>query len=207
MSPHREQELKLTIPHREHFLHLRDDPVWGRRGHPVVQSNHYFDSAAGGLRRCRILLRLREERQEGGEARHSLTLKVGAEVRPGYFESLETERSVAASWFHGALGDPGRILAAHPDALEAARRQLEGEPLLHVGTLVNERVERLVAGHRLEVDRLHLPDGREAYELEVETDDAAGAEAWLRESAGRHGIVLAPSRRTKMELLMDALRQ
>ena len=202
-----ERELKLSIPERRHYLHLRDDRVWGERDPPVVQVNHYFDSAAGRLRRARILLRLREERPEGGEVARSLTLKLGREVQPGHYEAHEAELPVTAEDMRLGLADPGRLLAGHPGLLEPAARALAGEALRHVGSLENHRVVRRVAGLRLEVDRLVLPHQREAHELEVETEDLATAEAWLRAQAARHGIRLEPARRTKMELFMDALRR
>jgi uncharacterized protein YjbK len=197
----REVELKLRIPRREDFLSLRDDPRWGTRREPERQVNHYFDTPDGRLVRSRVLLRVREE---GG--RCVLTLKCGSEVRPGLFDSLEIEEEIESAALEAALRRPATLLDLPLNAIDELKRH-HGRPsliaLIAAGRLENERVKRETGDVVLDVDRIIFPDGSEAYELEIETDDPPHAEAWILATLAPCGIILEPQRLTKLEQLLQ----
>lgn len=196
MTSSRERELKFEIVRREDYLELRDGAAWGTRAEPQMQINHYFDTRDDALLRSRTLLRIRE-----AGSRRVLTLKCGVEVRPGFFDSLELESAVSEEELSQALQRPEAMLDWNHGAIGELKKRL-GRPALRVsGRLVNERVRRRVALEQLEVDRLTFPDGSEAYELEIETDDVERTEAWLRQAILPRGILLEPQRLTKMERL------
>ncbi len=194
MTGPRERELKLEIQRREDYLELRDGAAWGTRAAPERQINHYFDTPDDALLKSRTLLRIREE-----SSKCLLTLKCGAEVRPGFFDSLELESEVSPAALAEALDRPEAMLDWPHEALLELKRRF-GRPRLRVsGRLENERVRREVAGERLDVDCLRFPDGSEAYELEIETQDLDRTQTWLTAALRSKGIHLEPQRQTKME--------
>lgn len=197
MSQGRELELKFRLPRRADFLKLRDGPEWGERLVPRRQVNHYFDTADGRFARSRILLRIR--REPGGDV---MTLKCGEEKSPGVFDSLELEQDLDATTLQAALERPDVLWELQVPPVEELRRRVGAPPLVSVGFLENERVERRVGGRRLEVDRMTFADGRELHELELETEDAGEEAAWVRREIAGRGILLVPERRTKLELFL-----
>lgn len=132
-------------------------------------------------------------------------MKLGAELRPGCFDSVELEQEVSAETLASVLERPPALLDLPGAAMDEVRRLFGRPPLVRVGVLENERVRRGGPGRPFEIDRIAFPDGSEAYELEVETEDLPGAEAWVRERVLGAGISLSPQRWTKMERLLKLL--
>lgn len=197
MTAHRECELKFRILSVADFLELRDGPRWGARRSPQEQVNHYLDTRDLLLARRRILLRIREE----GSWR--LTLKVGREVSPGNFDSLEIEHELSERDASRCLERPESLLDLELQAIRELRGRVGCPPLVRIGTLRNERVRRDVDGWVLEVDRMRLPDSSELHELEMETEAVEAARAWVRREIEGRGIRLEPLRKTKLERLLD----
>jgi len=197
MSRKREQELKYRLPRRADFLELRDGARWGPRSEPELQVNHYFDTAESRLLRSRILLRIREVK-----GTFVLTIKFGREVRPGYFDSLELEAEIERGLALAAASEPDALLRSPLEPIAELLRRTGPLQLISVGRLTNERVRREAAGHVLEVDRMQFPDGSESHELEIETEDAAGAAEWIQGEAARAGLLLEPMSLTKLEQLL-----
>ncbi|HVR74116.1 MAG TPA: CYTH domain-containing protein [Planctomycetota bacterium] len=208
MSEGRERELKFRIPGREDWLSLREDPGRGEKGTVRRQVNHYFDAPDGRLIRARAMLRLRRETDTDAATerpRAILTFKQGAEERPGLFDSREVEEEIGDAAAADLLERPESMLGLETRPVAELVRRFGRLPLVLLGSLENERVERRSGAFVLEVDRLVFPDGTEAYELEIEVESieaerlAHAAVARLREE----GLVLEPERLTKLERLLD----
>ncbi|MFH1529761.1 MAG: CYTH domain-containing protein [Pseudomonadota bacterium] len=86
----------------------------------------------------------------------------------------------------------------------AARAGLQG-PFRYVGIILTRRHLYRVGDLPLEVDRVTFPNGADEWELEVETPDAAARRGDVEELAGRAGISLRPSVKTKLGRLLDRL--
>lgn len=183
-ADHLEREFKLELAGEAERARLRAAlpaaPVAG-----VLQTNHFLDTPAGGLRAARLALRLRAE---GG--RWYLTLKGprlgnAGELTTRAEEELELDAAHADAILAGRV-DP--LAALPPSALRAlAEAARQDGTLVLVGSFVNERerfgplaLGALPAGLVLELDRTHFPDGI-AHELEVEVPDGIEPEALERE--------------------------
>jgi CYTH domain-containing protein len=188
MPPHVEREFKLHIP-SEAALQSLLAQLGVQPPAPVLQTNHFFDTAARDLGAARLGLRLREERE-----RFTLTLK-GALLdatstlasRPE--EELELPPAVARSILAGRRS-PLAALAASPLAgtalVEQAKHLVGPRLLVHLGAFENERLRvgplALPAGEPgpplvLEFDRTRFPGGVVDRELEVELPAGARPEA------------------------------
>jgi uncharacterized protein YjbK len=172
----------------------------------LTQTNHFFDTSDGRLRRKRHSVRLRDE-----DGRFFLTAKapsrgVGGSVSARTEAEAEVEVETAQQILAGTL-DPAATLRQRVtdpafaelwEGLDAAR---EGRPLQHVGQFQNRR--RVVAvvvppelALRVEVDQTRFPNGRVDEEAEIEIPDAGLAQAvetWLEQQAARAGIETKPS--------------
>jgi uncharacterized protein YjbK len=197
MTAQRECELKFQIPSAADFVELRDGSRWGTPGTPKQQVNHYFDTRELLLAKQRILLRIREE------GAWWLTLKVGKEVSPGNFDSLEVEHELPETDAARAFARPETLLDMELEAITELRKRVGRPPLVEIGALRNERVRREVDGWVLEIDRMCFPDSSELYELEMETEAVEAARAWVRREIEARGIRLEPLRQTKLERLLD----
>jgi uncharacterized protein YjbK len=188
-----EREFKLGIPDEE-ALRALVDRAGGRVDPPAEQENHFFDSAASGLRARKIGLRIRLE----GD-RFWLTLKgpVSATrdsalaVRAELEVALNEARARAA--LEGALPivalldllEPAAIHPGQEALLEAARAVAHEAPLLPIGSFRNVRTRVhtvLQAGGEavpavLEFDRTEFGSDDVRREVEVEVDADAPLEA------------------------------
>lgn len=146
------------------------------------------------------VLRLRTVEGAGNE----LTLKMGREVSPGIFDSLEHScRDVAT--------DPSNWEDLEP--LKLFRKEISSRPLICQG---ESRTQRLVfgapveAGTAWELDVCTLPGGQRFAELEIELTPAQSerlehsrslVESWFHEQ----GVRFEVSRKTKYRRFLEAL--
>ena len=201
MSPPRERELKLSFESRVDFERALASRELGET-HGVVQlTNWYFDTPDGQLRGQRVMLRLRDA------GVFVLGMKVGREVHPGYFDSIEIEDEIAASVGREVLASPEAIYSVDSPVSGALRQRCGVVPLEVIGCLRTERTKKVHGEVRLEFDRIVFPDGTEAFELEVETSNVAVVEHWVRNALAELQIQVEPQRRTKMERLIDWLER
>ncbi len=208
---HIEREFKLRIP---------DEAAWaallgclaGPVAPPVLQINHFFDTATGALRRARLALRLRSETPRGGTGVFALTLKGPLLAsHPALAVRPEEELALAESEARGILSgarSPLEVLRASGLGDRALVRQgleLVGQdPLLHLGAFENERtrVGPVPVAHGssalplvFELDCTRFPDGRIERELELELPPEAEPGVVERALAGlfsRIGVPLEP---------------
>lgn len=187
VSGHVEREFKLRIPDEQAWCALLAR-LGGAAREPVLQVNHFFDTAGGALRRARIALRLREE---SGAA--TLTLKGPArgahaheELAGGgvLAERPEEELTLTAEAAHAVLAGercPLEHLGASALGASAlvlrARAAAAGAPARRLGAFENERLRvgplafppgAPGPGLVFELDRTHFPGGIVERELELE---------------------------------------
>ena len=208
MSSGVEVEFKLVLPDEEALERVRRILVAaGAATHaPLVQVNHFFDTAGRDLRDREVALRLR---RAGG--RHELALKgparssaeIGMHERPE--EELEIDARAAAAILAGELS-PLELLAERLGSSALLRQTQEPvgpRRLRHLGSFENERARlgplRLGPGGPalvFELDRTRFPGGRIEHELEVEirAADAPLVEPLLRELLRAAGVEWRPAR-------------
>jgi inorganic triphosphatase YgiF len=182
----RERELKLGVPDRE-ALEALIEAAGGQRALPVLQINHFFDTADGALASHSIGLRIRLE----GDL-HILTVKGPTEHATDGFLSdrVELELSVAGDRALAAIDEKLPVTALlenlgerTDDELRLAdsvRRICAETPARHIGAFRNERtrVASELAGAPvvLEFDRTHFSDAEEHFEVELELSSGQAAE-------------------------------
>lgn len=199
MKEPREKELKLDLVRREDYLKLISATILGVPDSTERQVNHYFDSSDFFLAERGAMIRLRLARVL------TLTFKHGRETRDGsgYFDCVELETEVPRELLEEALQRP-TVLAEHASPPAAAlRRRFGALPLVYHGSVRNERLEYCSLSYPLVVDRVTFPDGGEAYELEIETEDQEGARRWIEGELRSRRIAFKPQHLTKLELLLE----
>ena len=196
MSEPREQELKLSFASEGDFERALNAVELGERKSADRLTNWYFDTVDGELRQQRIMLRLRSASQ------FILGIKVGREVSPGYFDSLEIEETIPADVAREILTQPSRIRTVDGEVAHELERRCPDAVLVTVGELITERTRKMHNDVLIEFDRIVFPDTTEAYELEIETTQVAVVERWIRRGLRELGIQVGPQRRTKMERLV-----
>lgn len=168
----------------------------------LVFTNRYF-LADEPIARQDWVLRLRR----GDGLSNELTLKIGKEMSPGVFRSLE---------YSACVEDDDPLAWEVTEPMEVLRREISTAPLLVHGEVINER--RVVPAPLeplgvWEVDKTEFPDGTVCYELEAEWPDGRiptpeelgnyrqSLEAWLVSC----DIRVEPSRVTKYRRFLDSL--
>ena len=196
-----ESEIKYTLPAREDFDRLAGTD--GFTGHVRVDllTNHYFDTQELLVSRSMSMLRLRCSTELA-----LLTLKVGSEIETGYFRSLEVEAPLDLTLAQRILRDPKTLDALDLEPLREFRVRFGRLSLLCVGSMENERALYRAGSFLVEVDRMVFPDGTEAYEVEIETEEPDRARAWLEGELRRLGVRAQPSRITKFGRLVEWMR-
>jgi hypothetical protein len=196
----RETELKYELSEAAYHALLAARPVGGA---PAAFSNAYFTTEGEQPRRDWVL-RLR---QRPGETGGELTLKVGRQLSPGSFSSMEYSARVSSD-------QPADWEETEP--LRVFREEISRQPLLCRGRSDNER--RLVRAPLgpvplWEVDRTSLPNGKLFHELEIEfpPDRAptpellSGFRAQLEEWMFQQELPAVPSRKTKYRRFLEAI--
>ena len=197
-----ERELKLGLHDPEGIdalLRVLPNPIA-----VLEQTNHFFSDLAGDLARARTMLRVRENNRLDTDATIEviLTVKRRTAAKDGYFVAEETECALnLEDWREVRDADrPLGTLNAGP--LEALKLT---SPLRCHGVMRNTRHVILCEGFTLEVDRTELPGGRIDAEVEVETDDAAGARALVEDKAKEAGVTLFPQTTGKYARFLASL--
>lgn len=203
-APRRESEIKIALDGREAFLRVLHAPEFGSVLGVSTLENHYFDTADRTLRGRRVMLRLRRS------SSWVACLKIGAETRPGYFQSLEFETEVAPENALRILEDPTAMLDCAGLVSNELRHRFGRLDLGHVGCLTTERTRRggegapeSIDGIEVEMDRLIFPDNKEAYELEVETSQATEVEGWVYSVLRQLHVEARSQRKTKLEQFLE----
>lgn len=202
-----ERELKLALTAEEAD---RLEAAYGPPQRILHQQNTYLDARDGRLRRERIGLRLRRER-EGEAERYLLTLKGPTQWSAGLAVRREDEVALtiaaAAVIFRDGL-DPHAAPLAALRALAADLSLGHMEPL---GTMNNERTILPLPGQPgilLELDRSHYPDGSTACEVEVERPPGAADPApAVRAALSTGGIAWRPQTQGKFSRFLETLGQ
>jgi uncharacterized protein YjbK len=218
-GPGVEVELKLALSSRDELLAFRN-LVGGKAAPPVVQENHFFDSADRVLDRAKHACRLRRE----GEKLIVTVKGPGKRSQAGLLiERAEEEIEVSAAQAALMLKGQESPLAAfavrtgrRPAVLADMDRLLEGRSLTILGCFSNlrTRIEALVAIHGqpralvFELDQTTFPGGKVDYEIEVEVPrgvDAGALRQVIEDLCRRAGITprRAPG---KLERFMKALK-
>jgi uncharacterized protein YjbK len=192
MPVRQEVEIKLGLKGLAEYEKLCRE--LGTPGDAWEQVNHYFRSEDGLIPGEEGVIRIRLEK---GKA--VLTVKLGV-LREGLARAEEYEED----W----TGPPDRIPestdalweAGHP-GLEALERRVGGRfPLVWLGKMVNRRrLYRSAGGLCMEVDASRYPDGREDYEVEVESEDPDRDRPVLESLLGSLGIAFVPQTATKYQ--------
>ena len=186
----REIELKIVIPDAAAVERLVQalEARGARRCAPVLQTNHFFDTAEHDLRRARLALRLREA---GGAWR--LTLKGATTSRSDALTErpeveVEVDAADARALLAGSRSAPALFLELSADVDARVREELRarsaGVAVGHLGSFSNERtrvgplvLEEVPEPLWFELDRSEFPGERVDREAEVELSDAGHAEA------------------------------
>jgi uncharacterized protein YjbK len=182
----RERELKLGVPDRSAFEALID-AAGGRKDPPVLQVNHFFDTAARALREREIGFRVREEGELflltlKGPTRESEAALLADRVELESVLAPEDARAVLAGT-RSALELLEVLEADGPEGsaiLETLREVGARAPLTEIGSFQNERtrVRTELAGVDvvLEFDRTHFPADELRYEVELELEPGRSAD-------------------------------
>jgi uncharacterized protein YjbK len=192
MPVRQEVEIKLGLKSRAHYERLCRE--LGTPEEAWEQVNHYFRSEDGRIPGEEGVIRIRLEK---GKA--VFTVKLGA-LRKGLARAEEYEEdwsgppdripeSAGAIWETGHAG------------LAALERRVGGRlPLVWLGKMVNlRRLYRSADGLWMEVDASRYPDGREDYEVEVESGDPDRDRPVLESLLRSLGIAFVPQTATKYQ--------
>lgn len=198
MSGAWEQELKFRLRGESDWARLQE--VLGPPAQRLEQVNTYLDTPDRAVAGGRGMVRLRSENGE-----RVLTFKRGVRVEGGYFEAREVEVPLGeAEWERARAGDLEALEALEP--LRALRDSGVRGPLAPSGEVRNLRQRfPLPSGEVLELDRTLFPNGREDFEIEVETRRPEEIRREVQALAERAGIELEVQRRTKYERFLEAL--
>lgn len=159
-------------------------------------SNKYY-TLSGERQRKDWVLRLRQD-----DARSILTLKIGREVSPGVFDSMEYTAEVT--------GDPESWEDSEP--MQVFRREISEEPVHFQGEMQNVREcyrAPVAVGEVWELDSATLPGGGRFFELEIEVRAEievlpslrTAVEQWLQSC----GVPPVVGKRTKYARFLDAV--
>ena len=132
----RELELKIRLGSLRDFRKLLEESTLGETVRVSRLTNDYFDTADKVLRRQRVMLRLRRS------TRAVVCLKVGAEARPGYFESLEFETEVGDSAAERILEAPSELFRLAGDVSRELHARFGALDLQSLGQMTPERTTR-----------------------------------------------------------------
>jgi uncharacterized protein YjbK len=169
----------------------------------VDQANHYYGDAAGLLGRDRIMVRIREERTDTGEARFLATVKRRTARSGGVFASEEREALIEPGVWRGVVEGHLAVEDLEAPPLVWLRTAFPGlGPLLLVGTAANTRHRVRWGAWVLEVDRTRFPDGFIDAEVEVETAEPEAALQAVGQLLDAHGIRWMPQTAGKYRRFM-----
>jgi uncharacterized protein YjbK len=157
--------------------------------------NRYF-TVVGGTERRDWVLRLRVE-----DDRRELTLKIGREIAPGVFDSVEYNQLVQSEqpvdWFE-------------TEPIAVLRAEVSTAPIVEQGESHNlRRLYRppVKVGRVWELDKCELPQGLRFCELEIEVEvsDVDASAVLLSGWLDALGVVARPSEQTKYARFLASL--
>lgn len=158
--------------------------------------NYYLDTAGLDLANKLVMIRVRTAKN------NVLTYKNGTQVEEGYFRSTEIETELDDAQVQQALSDPSWLFEQNLAPMREVEEEFGTLHLEVIGSLENERCKLEVEGHRVELDRMRFPDGSEAYECELESEDPESARSWCLEQLAKADVVVKPSTKTKFHRLL-----
>jgi uncharacterized protein YjbK len=170
-----EQELKLALE---------------RPTDLIRQFNHYMVCVEGRTAQAKVMVRLRVE-DRGDHTTACLTLKRRVRSQDGVFLSWELEHDLPMIHAQSVLDGHRELMEVEHEGTRWLSEELEVRSLSRQGSLINVRHVIDYAGYVLEVDRSEFPDGSVDVEIEVETEDPAGARRAVMALAEREEITLA----------------
>lgn len=195
-----ENELKYELSETAyHYLLASLSP----EGEAQVFRNAYYAVETDVGRRDWVLRLRQREASVGGE----LTLKVGRQVSPGSFSSVEhtalVQSDLPADW-------------EETEPLRVFRQEISSEALVCRGAAKNERrllTAPLGPAPLWELDCTTLPNGKVFYELEIEfppetaptAEQIAGFRAELEEWMFDQGVQAVPGKKTKYRRFLDSI--
>ena len=199
MSLPRERELKYLLRDQADYRRILECRDWGELGPLRRLENRYYDTRDGLLARADTMLRLRSH--DGW----LLTYKHGSESHgiAGFFDAIEIETAVPEEIIYRVSAHgPKELLRSGLAPAEEVLKRFGAVHLVEIGRLVTER-QRIDSRYPLELDRVHLPDGSEFFELEVETEEPQAVEEWLSGRFQDLGVRAVPQSLTKLQMLLD----
>lgn len=196
----RERELKYRLRGVEDWQKLVEGNGLGHSRPARFQESDYFDTRDLSMLRVGAMLRIRRD----GGLRLAFKQSRPETRSSGFFDSCEYEADVPERVLDEALRNPCFLLTTGLSPVEEVLRRFGRLHLVHLGRLFNER-RPVVGRHVVEIDRMTFPDGREGFEVEIETDDPNDARAWIESHFRARAITADPWPRTKLESFLDSL--
>ena len=166
----------------------------------VVQHNHYYADAAGGLQGKRIMVRIREEKAAAGcgePDRVLLTVKERTARVNGVFSAQEHETTIDAAVWAEVRSGQRELSTLELAPLLWLQEQGGAGPLLHQGSLMNRRHRVSYRGYTLEIDETTFDDDSVDVEIEVETRAVEDVRAALTALCEENGITIFSQTRGK----------
>ena len=156
----------------------------------LFQSNHYYSDSDGELSNRKTMVRFRQEGSVDDDSRQViLTVKRRVAKEAGVFRAEEVEEFIDSVSWKELLAEKKSLDELQSPAIRALRSSgLKGEWKFQ-GSLNNKRHVVTLDGFILEVDKTTYDDGHIDVEVEVETEDTAGAKRLLTEIGQECGIV------------------
>jgi uncharacterized protein YjbK len=182
-----EQELKLALARPADLGRLL-----GALPEPravIRQFNHYMVCPEKRTSEAKVMVRLRVE-ERGDVTTACLTLKRRVRAQDGVFLSWELEEAMAMEQARAVLDGHRDLMEVDHEGTRWLAQELNVRSLDRQGSLTNVRHVVDFEGYVLEVDRSEFPDGSVDVEIEVETDDPAGARIAVVSLTTDEGIAL-----------------
>lgn len=183
-----EQELKLALARPADLARLL-----GALPEPravIRQFNHYMVCPENRTSEAKVMVRLRVE-DRGDLTTSCLTLKRRIRAQDGVFLSWELEEAMPMEQTRAVLDGDQDLMAVDHEGTRWLAQELDVRSLDRQGSLINVRHVVDFEGYVLEIDRSEFPDGSVDVEIEIETEDPAGARRVVASLATDEGIALS----------------
>lgn len=196
----KEQELKLLLEQAVYEKLLADFPDAVA---PVKQVNYYFDTPDFYLGRHKVMLRVREEKDQW-----ILCAKILRDASGSSLICTELEQVIPAAIFEQGKQDAAILLDCLPvEGQEAIRALVSPEQISLRGALENER--RVLpfpdSPYTYELDRTLFPGNNESYELEIEGVEDEAACQRVMENLSARGYIFTPHKESKYKRFQEAV--
>lgn len=160
-----EQEIKIHLLSREDYQKTIDNMTG--LINTEEQTNYYFDTSNHYLRDNHVMLRIRKKGDK-----NILTFKQGLSLENGYFQAEEKEVVVSNADVDKIFNNPA-LLINYFDSPLLTGSVCAGLYLL--GNIKTIRSTYLLKNFIIEIDKVTFPNGKEDYEIEIETDNPGEA--------------------------------